>query len=258
MKKGEVNDLVNKKKKNNYCKFKIGNYDIKISFLSSGKLSSTINGRSLGDNKSSEKLIKKLTNPDEKDALSKAFKEISMRYPQINTNLHLNLSPSSNIIPGNVYIKTVDGRKIRKHLLNYFDDNSIKINKDKNKCLQINDLKRVKFIEMEVSPVCDYAQNKMKKYRFISGILIPNELFNKLNKKNYNNSYNFYEVKPVLLLNGSINKIIFDFRYLKTFDLSEADQNYTEPMFRAKTELFSDILSNLSAFINRPGITFLS
>jgi len=156
----------------------------------------------------------------------------------INTKLHIELNPSLEIVPGNVYSIDVNEEIKRKYLLTYFDKLP-------------ETYEKYRFVELEVSPICDYAQDKWKKSRLISGLIYPEQ--STLKVKHHDN---LYSVQPALIIDNSPCKLVFDFHLFKSLDKSVVEKR--EVWFRLKRELLLDIIANLSGQINRPGIAFVS
>ncbi|MBL7858928.1 MAG: hypothetical protein JNM57_14655 [Cyclobacteriaceae bacterium] len=157
----------------------------------------------------------------------------------INTKLHLELSSTKELVPGNIYkMTTLDAAKKKMYLETYFDKVP-------------DDVTSIDFIELEVSPICDYAQTKWKKSRLISGIIFPEAL--KLKGKDRDH---LYKVHPAFLIDSIPRKLIFDFHLFKSLD--NKDVELRNIWFRLKRELLIDITANLSGHVNRPGISFVA
>lgn len=77
----------------------------------------------------------------------------------INTKLLVDTKPSAEVQPGNIYLKKVVRRDRKESLLkNYLRECEQPIwDKDGEFLLNKNELNAFKFIELEVSPICDYA-----------------------------------------------------------------------------------------------------
>jgi len=155
----------------------------------------------------------------------------------INTRLHLELNPSDELIPGNVYKVPMNDDLKKKYLTSYFT------NVD-------DDLNDYFFIELEVSPICDYAQAKWKKSRIVSGVLYTTQ--NKVNSS----LENLYSVDPTLLIDGKPSRLVFDSQLFKS--LSHEKVKGKELWFRIKREILLDIIAHLASHVNRPGISFVS
>lgn len=184
------------------------------------------------------KLSDGLKDPDKTvvDKITKAY----INVPHfINTKLHIELNPSNVLIPGNVFILRLTKNKKEDCIKTFFEKLP-------------EDLKDFKIIELEVSPICDYAQNKWKKSRLLPGILYPADaegISTKLGE-------HFYRVYPTIIIDEKPYKMIFDFHFFKSVDKTVV--NKRKVSFRLKRELLLDIIANLSGHVNRPGIAFVS
>jgi hypothetical protein len=156
----------------------------------------------------------------------------------INTKLHTELNPTKELIPGNVYEIEVSDKEIKKQYLStYFD----KLD---------DDLTKYKFIELEVSPICDYAQTKWKKSRLVSGVVYSEDCPKAKSKIDH-----LYQVHPSIQIQEKPMKMIFDYHLFKSLDTDIVEKR--EIWFRLKRELLLDIIANLSGHVNRPGISFM-
>lgn len=164
--------------------------------------------------------------------------ELVKRYQEIpliiNTKLHLELEPLEGHIPGNVYKIVVSQEKKRELLTSYFD----KIPED------ISDYH---FVELEVSPICDYAQKKWKKSRLLSGLVYPASGVNIKPGPFYVNS-------PQIIIDNKRFFLVFNYLLFKSLDVCDVEKR-GKSWFRIKRELLQDIIAGLSGHVNRPGIT---
>jgi len=166
--------------------------------------------------------------------------------PEINSKLHIDSITTAHIQPGNVYLRNdIDIDRRKKLLETYFSCN------DEKCAFSDNQIDEIKFVELEVTPPCDFAQTKWLKLRILPGVLIPEELREGLRKIG-----SFYQVAPILKFNGLKYKLVFDCRLFKSSD-EAAIQALGAPLFRLRHELHADIISHLSSHISRLGITFL-
>jgi hypothetical protein len=195
----------------------------------------TVKGKEGMSISSISQLSEGLKEPD-KSIVNRIASQYTQAPHLINTKLHLEINPSSELIPGNVYLIPVLEEVKKQFLLSYFDKLPL-------------DIINYHFIELEVSPICDYAQDKWKKSRIVSGLIYPE------NGLNVKSGDNFYKVKPSLLINGNSNKLVFDFHLFKSMDKEIIGKR--EILFRLKRELLLDIIVSLSGQINRAGIMFV-
>lgn len=188
-------------------------------------------------------------NPAEKTHLRELVDAYESIKPSINTKLLIDTQPPSHVQPGNVYLREVHVNRRRTLLKNYYKVKPIL--DDKGKCALSNDeLKKFKFIELEATPVCDYAQKKWIKYRLLPGLMVPESYAANINK-----GESFYHDIPIVKLYGVNYKIVFDFRLFKSIDKN--DHIADPPIFRLRNELSASILSRLSSHASRIGITSL-
>lgn len=155
----------------------------------------------------------------------------------INSKLHIEAIPSNELMPGNIYSIDVDVEKKKKYLPTYFENIDCSLGE-------------YEFIELEVSPICDFAQAKWKRSRLISGVIYPTTT------KARTKELFLYNVEPILLIDTKPMRIVFDFHLFKS--LAKETVSKREIKFRLKRELLLDIIANLSGQVNRPGISFVA
>ncbi len=185
--------------------------------------------------------LEKSTKIDATD--KKAFSTITEKYKflpySLNTKLHIELLPSQELIPGNIYynVEAINEKKT-KYLKTFFKE--VKGNEAD-----------YYLIDLEVSPVCDYAQNKWKRSRTLPGVLFPaDHAANLISKAN-----NHYDVEPIFDIDGKQYKFRFDFHLFNALDVQGAKAK--KVVYRFKRELLLDIIAQLSSHVNRPGISFI-
>lgn len=170
--------------------------------------------------------------------LAKPLLDKYLSIPQsLNSSLHLESNPSQELIPGNIYTIEVSNEEKKLYLKTYL-----------KKCDEL-ELDRIQFIELEVSPICDYAQKKWKKSRLISGVIYPSYL--EVNTKDH-----LYGVEPIFYLEREGRKIIFDCHLFKSLDHVIVKKR--EVKYRLRRELLLDIIAKVSSHVNRPGISFVN
>jgi hypothetical protein len=104
-------------------------------------------------------------------------------------------------------------------------------------------------VQLDITPVCDYSQNK-EYVRSIFGGMLNTEF-----ASDCKGTEQYYYLTPSLEINGQEKVILFDFRYIKTLLKNEIIQRNVIPGFRLRREICTDIQSQLSNQINRPGIS---
>ena len=114
-------------------------------------------------------------------------------------------------------------------------------------------------IQIEVSPLCDYLQGKLKLSRFVYGVLMPASVDINGNKVNVNDLLNkhalYMYVSPLIKYEKNLYRIVVDFRYFKAEN--SAIWKGKQPLFRLRKEILNDIQIRLSSHINRLGILYL-
>ncbi len=160
---------------------------------------------------------------------------------QINSRLHLISQPPKNSVPGNIYYEWKDQDQVKIDDLFVGDINSYP-QKD-------SFLMKLKYILLEVSPSCDYAQDKWKLHRVLHGLMWPENGFDKTKKADY------IYTSPIFKVDNKIYKFVFDLRYLTTLLFGELTDK--DPVLRIRHDLLVDIQSKIAGHINRPGVICL-
>jgi len=189
-------------------------------------------------------------NAQEKSLFRKMIDKYELIPSYLNSSLHIEVSPSNDHMPGNVYyVNLKDVAKKELYLSTYLKVSEIK-KLPAEKYNQLLDA--IQFVELEVSPICDWAQKKWKRSRLVSGIIFPAELaipaFTKEND-------NLYWNTPALVIENHIKKIVWDCHLLKSLDTTEVQQRPVK--LRLRRELLLDIISKISSHVNRPGIAIV-
>lgn len=147
------------------------------------------------------------------------------------------------VTPGNVYEILIE-------------DSPLKIDLEEKYLEKINK-NNIRFIGIELTPPCDFANKKINS-RMVGGLICDVPLKNNGKVSDINAGEKCYSVN--VMLEENINKlIIFDFRYLytpKTEDLKDA--NKYKVIFRAKPKLFADILQKFSSHAARLGLSSIT
>jgi hypothetical protein len=107
-------------------------------------------------------------------------------------------------------------------------------------------LKDVVPVFMEITPECDFVQNKWKCAKMVSGVLWPQEYEKQLKQNTH------FISSPLLMSYKNKNYCLaFNSHYLLTLDFSVFEN--IAPVFRARKEYLVDIQHWFSAHISRPG-----
>lgn len=158
----------------------------------------------------------------------------------------------NEILPGNVYKVLNEESPLN---IDPNDFVKIKLKKDKE---YIDTLEYPKInIAIELTPPCDFAQNKKRYSRLVGGYVFDMPM-GKTPKRPYNpsNEDKRIYIYPIMLPNADIVKcIMIDFRYLYTpKDTEILDAKQFKLWFKAKPGLFADILQKFSSHASRLGI----
>lgn len=176
-------------------------------------------------------------------------------YSRINSSLLLDFVNISNsiVIPGMVY-EIIE--KNSPFILS-------KVQYKKNKKIieeEFNNLfKSIKYILVELTPPCDFAQDKKaSKSRFVSGVMF--DYIKTDNPRQYFSGDNFYtELFPFSIPNEESQKmIVLDFRYFNSMDEKELiNKEKFICLFKVKDKLFADILQKLASHTSRLGLSII-
>lgn len=153
--------------------------------------------------------------------------------------------------PGNIYELRTNKHKLKMEELFKSKDSYDKYeNKDKL-------LKGVKYIALEISPTCDYAQNKWRSNRLLPGVMWPEEFSCKKKGDKEDaliKSSDYIYKTSVLKFKNKEYKLVFDFRYFTSSPLTGSSRKST---IRIRHPLLIDIQNKLSNHIARPGVLSL-
>ena len=211
----------------------------------------------ISNRSNADKKIQNLRRYGQTTAEKKIIDTIVRKYnsiiPEINSRLIIDNYTACSLQPGNVYIKKISRNSKRRDLLKtYFKEDSDVLGLENNGNAKTSDakLRKIIFIELEITPPCDYAQDKWLKSRFLPGILIPEQYTNSIPE---NHTESLYTELPLLKINNRFYKPVFEFRLLKSIDKNT--NNLGNVIFRIRKEVCADIQSRLSSHTSRIGIT---
>lgn len=198
--------------------------------------------------------IEKLFSEPERLNYSDTTEEKKKAFSKLNSLLLLDFQNLAQnfVLPGNIYeIQTTESllsinevfykenKKTKKLVLN--DESDVKVNKR---------------IIIEITPPCDFAQNKKQSLsRVLGGIIIDDDKSNQ-----YFNGDSYYSYLHPVSIKGldKPQKIIFDFYRFKTINEDELKDDLKYKIIaRAKDKLFADILQKLSSHTARLGIAIM-
>ncbi len=199
----------------------------------------------------------------------------------VNNRLLISDEKEKGLIPGNVYIldkknlstdkaghyRTILNGSVNRHMLpTIFKKDMLqdlkgvkglerKKKHDKFVDKKFSEIKKDIFdrgepVELHVSPVCDYAQNKLQLGRILPGILVKQEYREFIDTRHL-----FNYASPIFTISKDRYFLLFDFRFL--FSMTITQLNANEPEFRVKQQLLTDIQIQLSNHINRQGVIFV-
>lgn len=106
-------------------------------------------------------------------------------------------------------------------------------------------------IQLDLTPVCDYFQDK-EYVRTIFGIILSNEFYDNCHNKGL-----IYYQTPSILIDDIETFVFLDFRFIRTFTKEEIINRNITPSLKLRKEICTDIQSQLANQINRPGISNL-
>jgi len=151
--------------------------------------------------------------------------------------------------PGNIY--ELRSNKYGLKMKELFRNNDIDNYRNKEELL-----KKTKYILLEISPACDYAQNKLRSNRLLPGVMWPEEFsYEKKGSKEelLIKAAEYICTTPVISFKNNEYRLVFDFRYFTASPIKSSSRKST---IRVRHQLLVDIQNKLSNHIARPG--FLS
>lgn len=175
-------------------------------------------------------------NADDKKSALQVLENYHLLPPSLNTKLHIELYPSQELIPGNIYLNPEEKKK-EQYIGSFLKKMSGKV-------------EEYFLIDLEVSPICDYAQQKWKRSRTLPGLMYPKKY-----EDDARGGAHIYPVAPSFNIDGLEYKLIFDYHLFNASDKANAKKR--EVRYRLKRELLLDIIAQLSSHVNRPGISFI-
>lgn len=194
---------------------------------------------------------------------------------EINTRLLFSEDVVELPLPGNLYLRNNDAykKKIVEDLIDrrtfsmdYCKENSIdrkdffegdEIKTEYKKPFEKYGFKKTGqavndgiYMELELTPICDYSQNNRIFCRMISGVILNEEYW-------YNRKRNaeYFYVSPTFVLDGKLVNFYCDLRYVMSIP-PESLQGI-KPRMRIRHLFQTDIQSQLARQVSRPGIVSL-
>lgn len=106
-------------------------------------------------------------------------------------------------------------------------------------------------LEVNVTPLCDYAQKKTELFRMLPGVMMKSKYRDYIN----NNSSFAYILDADFRYKEENYFLVFDFRYLYTINRRELSNRFV--IYRLRQQLLSDIQVKLSSHVNRSGVLYV-
>lgn len=165
----------------------------------------------------------------------------------INSKLLLQTVLSDSIQPGNVYLHDDKLEKIEQVLTEVIDTKKFKLDDEKLKEIY----GKCKFLELEVSPSCDFAQSKWKVNRILPGVAIPFEEAEYLKGQG-----EYFYTTPVIKMEDENYYLLFNFKLFSSTDFNHLEG--LKPAFLLRSILQIEIKNRLSQHFLRAGIVNLN
>jgi hypothetical protein len=108
------------------------------------------------------------------------------------------------------------------------------------------DLAFVKPCILEITPMCDYVQEKCKASRFLIGLIVSDGQVKK--KKNAD----FLYQTPFLSLDNNLCSLVINFYYL--ISIKNVELSSLKPKYQLRIGILSDVQHKFSSHISRPGV----
>lgn len=160
----------------------------------------------------------------------------------------------NTVLPGNIYEILTDDSLLSINDIFYKKNKKIqKLELNNNDEVKVN-----KRVVIEVTPPCDFAQNKKQLLsRGVGGIMLD---YNNNKVRTYFSGDNFYSYLYPIYIEGFEEPqiIIFDFYKFQTIKEDELkDESKYKIIAKAKDKLFADVLQKLSSHTARLGIAVM-
>lgn len=100
---------------------------------------------------------------------------------------------------------------------------------------------------IEVSPGCDFAQQKRKRFRFVTGLILPSRFNDSLL-----NRADFIKIIGPIMYNAAISTLVVDSLHFFSTPL-DSSLGLPSPLFRLRNHVLVDIQAWLGSHLSRPG-----
>jgi hypothetical protein len=157
---------------------------------------------------------------------------------KVNSRLHIFQNTNSPIKSGTVF-KITKNKSLLNSILDTFNEKH-----------SIDDNAKPQLLLIDITPVCDYSQDKNYS-RGVYALLLETD---KYKNKNGEKSQSFFGFSPLLHLNNKTQRIIIDYRHITSFSKAEFEKLKLKPWFKLGSEITIEFQSDTSKHINRPGI----
>ncbi|HHN8308543.1 MAG: hypothetical protein E7A54_10630 [Morganella morganii] len=129
----------------------------------------------------------------------------------------------------------------------YLSENSKRENK-----IEIEEIRNKSIIGfIEISPSCDYAQNKTRALRYVFSVLIPYE-YVRAKLISSGGEHDGIHVFPEFMVNDELYSLRSNVRYV--ISLPDDDNFLRAPIFRLREQILNDLIHKFSSHASRPGI----
>jgi hypothetical protein len=157
---------------------------------------------------------------------------------KINSSLHVFQHTNAPIKSGTIF-KMRKNKLISKSILDAFIEKH-----------SIEDKAKPQLVLIDITPVCDYSQDKYYS-RGVYALLLETE---KYKIKKGEKSQSFFGFSPLFYLNKKTQRLIIDYRHTTSFSKAELEKLKLKPWFKLGSEITIELQADASKHIIRPGI----
>jgi hypothetical protein len=155
---------------------------------------------------------------------------------RVNSKLHIFRNSSSNIKCGTVY-HAPNNKQVQKAITETFLEKHT-----------IEEKTPVKLVFIDLTPVCDYSQEKNYS-RGVFALLIENSKY-KIKGK----IQSFFTESPMFYIDKKVQVLIIDYRSFTSYSKNVFEQLKIKPLFKLSSQYTTELQASVSKHINRPGI----
>lgn len=196
--------------------------------------------------------------------------EVDIKPSSINTTLLIDVRVGQSILPGSVTKKMpsddsnlgaftndiFDRDAICKHCEETYENwSSLSTSQKKNKIGEKRNILREQafLIDVNVDPLCDYAQKKVKFSRTITGVMlseVAREFIDNRSEANF--------ISPVFEYESRNYFFVLNYKYLNTLSSNPRSETTSQQtIFKLRQQVLVEVQSKLARHVNRQGILFL-